>query len=93
MQGHIRKRVHTNKNGKTSTTWYVIIDLPRGPEGKRRQKWHGGYRTRRDAEAARAKIVHEYNTGTYVEANAITLAEWVTHHWLPTVEGRGSQQT
>ena len=50
MQGHIRKRVHTTTSGKTTVTWYVIIDLPRDTNGKRHQKWHGGYRTRRDAE-------------------------------------------
>jgi len=93
MQGHIRKRVHTNKAGRQTITWYVIIDLPRDAEGKRRQKWHGGSRTRREAEAARAKIVNEFNTGTYVEPNAITLAEWVTHHWLPMVEGRNKPST
>jgi integrase len=93
MQGHIRKRVHTSKNGRTSTTWYVIIDLPRDTNGKRCQKWHGGFRTRREAEAARAKIVHELNMGTYVEPSAVTLSDWVHDHWLPTIEGRVKPST
>src|SRR5690606_7694189 len=73
MQGHIRKRVHTTKDGTQTVNWYVVIDLPRDANGKRRQKWHGGFHTRKEAEAARAKIVHEFNTGTYVEPTATTL--------------------
>lgn len=93
MQGHIRKRVHTSKNGRKTTNWYVVIDLPRDAEGKRRQKWHGSYRTRREAEAAQAKIVHEFNTGTYVEPNSITLSQWVKRYWLPTIQSRVKPST
>ena len=41
MQGHIHKRVRTCKNGRTSVLWYVVVDLPPGADGKRRQKWLG----------------------------------------------------
>jgi integrase len=93
MQGHIRKRTHTTTSGRTTVTWYVVIDLPRDTDGKRRQKWHGGYRTRREAEAARAKIVHDFNTGIYVEPSAITLTGWVRELWLPTVKSRVKPST
>lgn len=93
MQGHIRKRVHTTKDGRQTVNWYVIIDLPRDSDGKRRQKWHGGFRTRKEAEAARAKIVHEFNSGTYVEPTSMTLEEWVRNHWLPTIETRVKPST
>lgn len=93
MQGHIRKRVHTTKTGRQTTNWYVVIELARDVSGKRRQKWHGGYKTRREAEAARAKIVNEFNTGTYVEPNAITISEWMMHHWLPSIQGRVKPST
>ena len=88
MQGHLRKRTHTTKAGKATTTWYVVIDLPRAANGKRRQKWHGGFATRREAEAARAKIVHEFNSGTYVEPSAITFDGWIHELWLPNMKGR-----
>lgn len=86
MQGHIHKRVQPLANGSTKTTWYVVIELGRDANGKRRQKWHGGYRTRREAEAARAKLVNEVNTGIYAEPTKITLAEWVEGSWLPDDE-------
>lgn len=93
MQGHIRKRTHRTKDGRTTVNWYVVVDLPRGPDGKRRQKWHGGFRTRKEAEAARIEILHAMNTGTYVEPTTTTLAEWVHRTWLPLIAGRVKPST
>jgi integrase len=93
MQGHLRKRTHTTKAGRQTTTWYVVIDLPRHADGRRRQKWHGGFGTRREAEAAKAKIVHEFHTGSYVEPNSTTLSDWVHQHWLPSIESRVKPST
>ncbi|MGH9136505.1 MAG: tyrosine-type recombinase/integrase [Acidimicrobiales bacterium] len=81
MQGHIHKRVHSAADGRTTTTWYVIVDAGRDRNGKRRQKWHGGYRTRREAEAVRAKIVNEMHRGDYVAPTKTTLDDWV-ETWL-----------
>lgn len=88
MQGHIHKRVHSTADGRTTTTWYVVVDVGRKPDGRRRQKWHGGYRTRKEAEAARARIVNDLNRGTYVEPSPITLAEWVNDTWLAVAKSR-----
>jgi excisionase family DNA binding protein len=49
MKGHIHKRVHSTADGRTTTTWYVVVDAGRKADGKRRQKWHGGFRTRKEA--------------------------------------------
>lgn len=73
MQGHIRKRIHKTKDGRTTVTWYVIVEMQRGESGERRQKWSGGYRTRKEAEAARVEVLHEINTGSYVEPTSTTL--------------------
>jgi len=93
MRGHIRKRFHTTKDGRQTVNWYVVVDLPRDETGKRRQKWHGGFDTRKEAEAARAKIVHEVNLGTYVEPSSATLSQWVHEHWLPTIRTRVKPST
>ena len=77
MQGHIRKRTHTTKTGKETVNWYVVVDLGRDASGKRRQKWHGSFRTRKEAEVARAKIVGDLDDGTYSEPSKLTLREWV----------------
>jgi len=83
MQGHIHKRERICKNGRKSTLWYVVVDLPRGAEGERRQKWHGGFQTKKAAEAVRARLVHELTTGFYVEPSRMLLSEWLLDHWLP----------
>ena len=93
MRGHVRKRVHTTTDGRQTVNWYVVVELPRDSGGRRRQKWHGGFGTRKEAEAARAKQVHELNLGTYVEPNALTFSEWVQQHWLPTVQSRVKPST
>lgn len=88
MRGHIHKRVKVCKNGRTSVLWYVVVDLPRGVDGKRRQKWHGGFETRKAAEAVRARLIHELTTGFYVEPSRMTLEEWLVEHWLPVAKTR-----
>ncbi|MEX2324056.1 MAG: site-specific integrase [Acidimicrobiia bacterium] len=93
MQGHIRKRVHTTKDGRQTTNWYVVIEMQRAGDGKRRQKWHGAFATRREAEAARAKIIHDMNLGIYVEPSSLTLSGWVRDHWLPTMRSRVKPST
>lgn len=86
MQGHIRKRTYTTKTGKHTVNWYVIVDLGRDHNGKRRQKWHGGFKTRKEAEVARTKIVGDLHDGTYTEPSKLMLREWVEDKWLPVVE-------
>src|SRR5690606_14302789 len=73
MKGHLRKR------GKSS--WAIILDLGRDENGKRRQKWHTVRGTRRDAEAELARLVHELNTGGYVEPARMTVGDYL-ERWL-----------
>jgi integrase len=73
MRGHVRKR---------GDTWSVVYDLGRDPEtGKRRQRWKGGYRTRKDAEKALPGILDAVNKGTYVERSQLTVADYL-REWL-----------
>jgi integrase len=56
--------------------------LPRNDEtGKRRQKWHSGYRTKRDADRALSDILHRLDQGNYVEPTRKTLSEFLDE-WL-----------
>lgn len=88
MQGHIHKRVHSTNDGRTTTTYYVVVDRGRDSNGRRRQKWHGGFRTRREAEAAQAKIVNDLNGGAYVSPTTLTFEGWVRDTWLPAVKSQ-----
>ena len=93
MQGHIHKRTRKDRHGRETARWYVVLDLGFGQDGRRRQRWHGGFRTRRDAEAARAQLVTDLNNGGYVAPGRITLAEWIRDSWLPMTEPRVEPST
>ncbi|TDA67997.1 MAG: hypothetical protein D9V47_09115 [Clostridia bacterium] len=73
MKGHIRPR------GKG--TWAIVLDLGRGAEGKRKQKWVTVHGTKKDAERELARLLHEMNTGAFVEPAKTTLGEYL-EHWL-----------
>jgi integrase len=88
MRGHIHKRVRADRAGKDRTLWYVVVDIGIDQNGRRRQKWHGSFRTRREAEVARAKLVDDLHTGGYVTPGRTTLAEWVIESWLPMTATR-----
>ena len=66
--------------------WYVKIELDPDPvTGRRRQKWHSGFRTRRDAERARVDLLSKFDRGEYVEPSHQTVAEFFAE-WLKTIE-------
>lgn len=88
MRGHIHKRCHTCKDGRVTTNWYTIIDLPRSTDGRRHQRWYGGYRTRREAEAVLAQLLADLNTGRYVRPTAMSFGAWLSERWLPSLAGK-----
>ena len=71
---------------KRGTSYSVVVELDRDPAtGKRRQKWHSGFRTRRDAERALAEMVDAVNRGSYVPKTRQTVGEFTTE-WLAAIE-------
>jgi integrase len=54
--------------------WSVILDT-KDERGGRKRKWHSGYKTRREAEAACAKLISSMASGTYVEPAKLTVAQ------------------
>ena len=88
MKGHVHRRETIDTKGHRRVRWYAIVDLPRGPDGRRRQRWHGGFSTRREAERVRADVLSRLDRGTYVEKSSLTLSEWVLGTWLGSVEAQ-----
>ena len=77
MRGHVRKR---------GGLWAVVVDTPRDPlTGKRKQKWHSGFRTRRDAEKALAEVLTRLDQGMYVEPTKQTLSIFF-EEWFGAIE-------
>jgi integrase len=76
MRGHVRRR---------GQRWAVVIDIGR-QDGKRRQKWHSGFATRREAEAALTELLARVQGGSYVEPSRLTLGAYLRDEWLPAVK-------
>ena len=71
---------------KRGKSYSVVVELDRDPvTEKRRQKWHSGYRTKREAEAALAELVGTVNRGTYVAKSRQTVAAF-TAEWLAAIK-------
>jgi hypothetical protein len=71
---------------KKGDRYYVKIELDADPAtGRRRQKWHSGYRTKREAERARVDLLSRLDRGAYVEPSHQTLAEFL-EEWLRAIE-------
>jgi integrase len=71
---------------KRGAGYSVVVELDRDPvTGKRRQKWHSGYPTKRAAERALAEMVTSVHQGTYVEPSKQTLGEHLGG-WLAAIE-------
>jgi len=72
MRGHIRKR------GKS---WAVVVDVGRDESGQRRQRWQGGFTTKKEATEALTDILGRVQQGAYVEPSKQTvggfLAQWL----------------
>jgi integrase len=72
--------------------WALVIDLPRDPSGKRRQKWHTVEGTKKEAERELTRLLHEMNTGGYVEPSKETVAQylerWIKEYAKPSTSAK-----
>jgi hypothetical protein len=69
---------------KRGNRYSVVVELDRDPAtGKRQREWHSGYRTKREAEAARVEILGRLQRGEYVTPNQLTVRGFLEDEWLP----------
>jgi hypothetical protein len=88
MRGHIHKRQWKGRCEKVQTLWYAVVDVGQTDTGRRKQKWHGGFKTRREAEQELAKIVGSLEGRTYVAPQRLTLADFARNEWLPLMQSQ-----
>ena len=62
-------------------TYAAVIELSRGPDGRRRHRWFGGYRTRKEAQAKLTALMAELQGGTFVAPSKMTVANYL-RRWL-----------
>ena len=73
---------------KRGSTWSVVLDVGPDPAtGKRRQKWKGGFRTRKAAEAALRELAAGVDAGRYVERSTKTVGEYLDE-WIEVLRPR-----
>lgn len=72
--GHVRRR---------GERWYFVHWLDDAATGRRRQKWQGGYTTRREAERGLRESLTALDIGSWTEPTKLTYASYVIEIWLP----------
>jgi integrase len=71
---------------KRGNGYSVVVELDRDPiTGKRRQKWHSGYRTKKDAERALTELLAAKDSGTYLEVTKQTFGGFIPE-WLAAIK-------
>jgi integrase len=70
--------------GRRGDLWFYRLELPPGPDGRRRQKRVGGFKTEREARRALAKAAVDVQDGRLRYAPTKTVGELATE-WLEVV--------
>jgi integrase len=78
MRGSVRKRGST-------WTWYLDVD-PNPLTGRRRQQTKGGFKTRKECEAALRQAIADQHGGTLAKPSQRTIASFLVDEWLPAVK-------
>src|SRR5918995_2952584 len=78
-RGRGNSMANVKRRGSTYTYYVYVTDA----DGRRRQHSKGGFRTQRAAEDARIEALNALAKGTYVKAERISLADYLTDEWLP----------
>jgi integrase len=73
---------------KRGSTYSIVLDLGRGPDGRRQRRWHSGYRTRKDAERARVELLVQVDHGIYVEPSRLTVTVFLRDQWQLALTGQ-----
>ena len=69
---------------KKNDRWYVVIEDRDPATGKRKRRWHSGFRTKREAQAACNELAAAMQRGDYLQANRQTVGDFV-EEWLATI--------
>lgn len=63
---------------KRGKTWSYVVDVGRDPvSGRRRQKWKGGFATKREAQRALSELLGRRTEDSWFDASAKTVGEYL----------------
>lgn len=63
------------KKYKKKVKYYIVLDLPKHPDGRRNQKWFGSWEKKREAEAALPEYLLKYSRKNYIASKDLLLKE------------------
>ncbi len=78
-----RPRGHVTQRGRK---WSVVICVADEATGKRKLHWHSGYTSKREAEKAKSKLLHDLDNESYSGPSTMSVDAFLRKRWLPTAE-------
>lgn len=66
---------------KRGDSYSIIVDIGRDSMGKRKQRWFGGFKSKKEAEKELPRILVKLDDGELIDTNNITLEKFFTE-WL-----------
>ena len=92
MRGHVAQRCPKPVDGgpecpggRCGHPWSIWWDLPRTPDGRRRQRTRGGFATRSEADRALREELSHVDNGTALSPDRTTVSEYLTT-WLAGID-------
>jgi integrase len=79
--------------GKRGRSWYYAHRVDDPETGSRRQKWQGGFATKKDADRALREALAAVETGIWIEPSKLTYGDYVEQVWLPALERQVESST
>ena len=69
----------------TNGTWWFVVDVASGKDGRRQQAKRRGFRTKAEAQAVMDELRVAARQGTFVSPQRQTVKEFLEKDWLPAV--------
>ncbi len=67
----------------SSYSWSYRVYTGKGPDGRWKERWRGGFETKRAADRALTEFLSSLHSGSHVPRSRTTLGEYLQETWLP----------
>lgn len=71
------------RKDKKTNTWFYVLEMGKDDNGKRKQQFRRGFKTKKEAEEAYNKVKYEMKSGTYLDASKMLYKDFLDD-WLST---------
>ena len=77
-----KQRAGTLNGSRGSKEAHQVVTTAPGQAGRRKREWHSGFKTKREAEAARIEILANLQRGEHVSPDKVTVRAFLEDEWL-----------